>query len=156
MLKAKMKCIVFAALFLSSHLYAMAQQTVVELDHLDVVGVIFDKAYEPHFALGSITDRFTPSRIDIERSEELISKFDLKSRKPNKSNRRQYLGFEKKGNRYLLVHVMYYKCKKQFSDDFPSWDNTFAYLFTEPDDDQKSFLYVVNLLDNTIGFFDPH
>ena len=131
----------------------LAQTNFIELSENRLSGYIFKKDYQPSFIINSADDRFTPHLADIVLAEGLLNSFDLLSRKSKKANRRQYLGFISGNMKYVLIHTMYYKCEKQFNKDYPNWNESFAYLFSEPNEMQKSHLYIINLNDQTIGYF---
>jgi len=143
--------LVFIVMLIGSQL--LSQAKFVKLSEFKS-GYIFTEDYQPNFKMGSIEGRFTPNLEEIEQAEKLLDYFDTTSRKSKKINRRQYLGFMSGDTKYILMHTLYYKCEKQFKNDYPNWNNSLAYLFSGPDEFQKSNLYVVNLNDRTIGFFE--
>jgi len=75
---------------------------------------------------------------------KLLLKGFRASKLPKKSYK-QYLGYIKENEKFLLVHVMKYKCKKQFKKDFPEWNRIFSILLNEPDNPQLSYLLQINL-----------
>jgi hypothetical protein len=146
----KKTSLLFLILFCCIKIFA--QSTFIHLEKIEVSGYIFGKDLDPmFFKIKNISDRFTPCKLDIEQAEQLISKFDLKRRKSNKKQRRQYVGYRRGKVRYLLVHVMSYESEKQFSQDFPNW-NTEMEVFLVENSKEKSFLYLINLNENTIGY----
>lgn len=131
-----------------------AQSTFINLDNLRLSGYIFEDNFEiKSFKIKNSTGRFTPSISDIEKAEQLITMFLLHGCKKNKQQRRQYMGYNVGKNRYLFIHIMRYESKKQFSIDFPNW-NTEIEPYLSETGQYKSFLYLINLNENTIGFFN--
>ena len=132
----------------------VAQSTFINLEKFRLKGYIFEEKYKPaDFKIENITGRFTPVLLDIEKAEQLVSIFFLHGCKLHKQQRRQYLGYKKGEIKYLLVHIMLHESEKQFSRDFTDWGSEMSFWLSEPGGKQKSFLYLINLTDNTIGYY---
>ena len=129
------------------------QAKFIEIPKLDLTGYIFDDSYEVRFKISNIDGRFTPNIDEIKVCEELLSHFDLASRKRSKKLKRHYLGFLINNSKFILVHAICYKSDKKFNLDFPNWSNEFSILLEGSDKKQTSFLYVVDVKGKLIGFF---
>lgn len=149
-----MKKLLFLFIIIINCTKILAQSTFINLEKLKLSGYIFEENFEPaYFKIKNLTGRFTPSVSDIEKAEQLVFLFVLQGSKHLKQQRRQYLGYKKGSNRYLLVHIMIYESKKKFSIDFPNWNTEIEIPFTQIGK-EKSYLYLINLNENTIGFYN--
>lgn len=149
-----MKKLLFLSIIVIGSVKIEAQSSFVNLDKFNLAGYVFEEHFEPaFFKIKNITGRFTPSKSDIEKAEELYYLFVLQGCNNIKIQRRQYLGFKKGNNRYLFINVMKYKSKKQFSKDFPDWNKEIEIYFSQLGK-EKTFLYLVNLNENTIGYYN--
>ena len=149
-----MKRLSFLFILIIGYTKIASQSNLINLDKLKLSGYIFEESFElKSFKVKNSSGRFTPTTSDIEKAEQLISTFVLKGSKHIKQQRRQYLGYKVGKNRYLFIHIMRYKSKKQFSIDFPNW-NTEIEPYLSETGQYKSFLYLINLNENTIGFYN--
>lgn len=149
-----MKKLIFLFIIVINCNKILAQSIFINLEKFNLTGYVFEEHFEPaFFKIKNIAGRFTPSTSDIEKAEQLVHIFVLQGSKHIKQQRRQYLGFKKGNNSYLFVNVMYYKSKKQFSKDFPDWNTEIENYFTEIGQEKNS-LYLINLNENTIGFYN--
>jgi hypothetical protein len=142
----------FLFLFIVNSISAFCQSNFISLKEMGSEGYIFDKSYKYPFSMDSIGGRFSPTEDEILLAEGLLKFFDTSITSSSRQKRRQYIGYTEGTTKYLLIHVMYFKNEKQFQMDFAGWEKDFSLLFTEPDAKQKSFLYLVNLKDQTIGW----
>lgn len=114
--------------------------------------MIFGEDYDLKFDIDSVNGRFTPDMQEIHTAENLLKYFDPTIVKIKQKAYRQYLGYIKKGRKFVLIHVMKYRSKKKFNVDFANWKNEFSIVLTDPQY-TMSFLYKVDLAEKTIGFY---
>lgn len=114
--------------------------------------VIFDSTYQQNFLLTKIDFKFNPSDQEIVTANNLLNIFDIKNRHSKKKKRRQVIGYVKKGVKYLILNELEFRNNNQFIKDYSEWETDFIVKLKE--NIKYNQLYIVNLEDNTVGFFN--
>lgn len=124
---------------------SFGQSDFIKIKHLEIVGFLFKKEYEPNFILPKNSSRFTPTFEDILAAEGILLNSFIKKTRNNKKYYRQYIGYKCDSVRHIIVHMGSKKFFKKNSDNFKSLDKEFAFVFVGPSDSPLSLLYDVNL-----------
>ena len=132
-------------------LSSQTQNKIINFEKTSIV--VFDASYKLSFSIKDNENSFIPTENEVRVANNLLNIFDIKNRHNKKIKKRQVFGYTKNGQKYILINDLPFKNVKQFETEFANWVDEFLFVFTDPPN-LFNQLYSVNLLDETIGFFN--
>ena len=166
------RILIIFQIVLAGKLYA--QQSNVEYiqipDFYSGKGIIFSKDYKISFYIEEASNRFTPNKDQIHRSEEIlingynyalqndkrVSSFLVKSKnvkKELKSYYRQYIGYiDSQGNHKIIIHLLNFKCRRKAQKYFDNWKNEYIIGYGEYYE-KNTKTFIVSLDENKLDLF---
>ncbi len=126
-----MKLKLFLA-FLLIHLYqsSNSQSKMLSFPQFHSKVVVFSEAYQDNL-LNTFRGRFTPDSILVKEIETYLFENNIEKTTCRKNNFRQYIGYNKNGNSYVLVKILNFKNEKKLLKYFYDWRSKYAFILTD-------------------------
>ncbi len=118
--------------FLLIHLYqsSNSQSKILSFPQFHSKVVVFSEAYQDNL-LNTLKNRFTPDSIAVEEIETYLFENNIENTKCRRNNFRQYIGYKKNGDTYILVKILNFKNEKKLLKYFYDWRSKYAFILTD-------------------------
>jgi hypothetical protein len=125
---------------------SFCQSKIIEFEKFNSKIIVFSENYQDKI-LESLTVRFTPDSSTIYEIEKYLFENNIEKASCKKINFRQYVGFKKNDNFFVLVKVINFRKEKKLKKIFPDWEKEYAFILTDLENlpSTPEFLYNLDL-----------